>query len=181
MTDEHIKEQLSKHFIGIMAAFKGIDVAKPERDYGVDLRLEKIHTYQMMGKTRYSSAGKAVDVQLKATSQKKTSGKREGLVFDLEVENFNDLVQRRKDLTSTVGGHTPLVLIVLVMQKNKKEWVKKEDGELTLRGKAFWFYPSLEIEMSKRKNTKRIFIPLENEVNLPFFDFVFNLFPNSIK
>ena len=179
MTEEHIKEELSRLFVSALAAVKGILASKPERDYGVDLRLEKVETYQIGRRTRYVASGQAVDVQLKATSAQRFSPENGVAKFDLAVENFNDLIRRRYELDGLVGGHAPLVLIVLYLPENQKVWLRKEEEGIFLSGRAFWFYPPAELDFSTNSRTQRIQIPLKNEVNLEFFDNLFNLLPKS--
>lgn len=41
MTEDHIKEQLSNNFIGILAANKGYMIDKPELDYGIDFQVSR--------------------------------------------------------------------------------------------------------------------------------------------
>lgn len=175
MTEAHIKEELSRIFISSLAAFKGYAVSKPDKDYGVDLRIEVIERYRINGKTRFTQLGQSVDVQLKATS-KKIDIDKDFLKFDLAVENYNDLILRRESLKSLAGGHTPLFLIVFFLPENNLDWLQLDDKGMFLGGSAFWYYPPEESEISTNIGTQRIKIPLGNRVNFDFFDNVFNLY-----
>ena len=64
MDENLIKEEFSRHILGIFASYKGVFVSKPERDYGVDLRIEKIESYKINGNTRFTHLGQSIDFQL---------------------------------------------------------------------------------------------------------------------
>ncbi len=174
MTEAHIKEELSKIFINSLAAFNGFSVSKPERDYGVDLRVEAIEPFKINGKTRFTQIGRAVDLQLKATTRK-TESEDGFLIFDLAVENFNDLILRRDAMQHLAGGHTPLVLVVFFLPEDKNDWLKLQDDGIFLGGNAFWFYPADDMGQSFNMSTQRIKISLNNQLNFDFFDIVLNL------
>jgi hypothetical protein len=174
MTEAHIKEELSRIFVDSLAAFKGFTVSKPERDYGVDLRIEAVERFKINGKTRFTHIGKAVDVQLKATSAQQKA--EHGFInFDLVVENYNDLILRRNAMKHLSGGHTPLILIVVFLPEERNEWLKLNELGIFLSGNAFWFYPENEMELSTNNRTQRIKISLKNQMNFDFFDVVLNL------
>lgn len=175
MTKAHIKEELSKHFIGALASFKGISVNKPEKDYGVDLKIELLETYSIGNRIRYAQTGKSVDIQLKATTEKNIEKTDNFIKFDLKIENYNDLIRRRNSLMKVVGGHIPMVLIVVVLPENEKKWLEQKEQGILMRGNAYWFYPDEDMLYSINNSSKRIEIPLKNKVNLDFFDFIFKL------
>lgn len=176
MTPEQIKEQLSIHFVGALASLKGFRVGQPHLDYGVDMTLERIQTYEINGRKRYFSSGQSVDVQLKATTQSQVKTTADYLKYDLRVQNYNDLISRRFARDQSKIGYISLLLILFILPDNPKKWVKiKSSGNLLLRGNAYWFYPSDTLPMSDNKQTQRINIPLNNRVDLKFFDDLFNL------
>lgn len=176
MTIEQIKELLSTHYLGTLASIKGFRVDRPFMDYGVDIVLERIATFTYNGKTRYFGSGQTVDVQLKCTTELGVERSPEYVKYDLSVKNYNDLVTRFELREEEKRSYIPLLLMVFVLPKEKEDWLElREDGSLIHRGELFWFYPDTSFEISENKSTKRIQIPINQKVNLTFFDELFNL------
>ncbi|MCB0640460.1 MAG: DUF4365 domain-containing protein [Phaeodactylibacter sp.] len=176
MTIEQVKEQLSIHYVGTMAGLKGYRVGRPHEDYGVDIILERIQVYEVGGKKRYFSSGQSIDIQLKATTKSQLATETDLIKYDLRVQNYNDLVNRRLAREKYQTSYISLLLILFVLPDDPKKWVKvKANGNLLLRGSAYWFYPSETMPLSSNKYTQRIHIPKANQIDLNFFDELFNL------
>ena len=176
MTLEQIKEQLSVHFIGTMASLKGYRVGRPHDDYGVDIVLERIQVYEVAGKRRFFSSGQSIDIQLKATTKSQLTLSGDQIKYDLRVQNYNDLINRRLAREKHKNSYISLLLILFVLPDDPKKWVKvKSNGNLLLRGNAYWFYPSDTMPLSDNKYKQRINIPTRNQIDLNFFDELFNL------
>ena len=129
MTDEHIKEQLSKAYANVIAANAGIiyrDYAN--QDYGFDGRFSDVDVNYVNHHGRYSENGYGIDFQLKATTNVLT---KNGMIYyDLEVKNYCDLI--RTDIGS------PRILILYVMPKDREKWLELCPDGTTMRKCAWW-------------------------------------------
>ena len=98
-----------------------------------------------------SSGGRGrIDFQAKATTQDVLSGNE--LRFPLPVKNYDDL---RADT------RTPRLLIVLLMPRERSEWLQHSASELCLRRCAYWL--SLEDRPStSNSHTVTVSIPEHN-------------------
>lgn len=153
----------------------------PSNDFGVDLLLKQVERYEIRGKQRFVESGKMVGVQLKCTTSKEIHVQSDSLGFDLPVKNYNDLVWRRNDLKKSHGAHIPLLLVLLVLPPDPKQWVTISESldQLLMAGKAYWLYPHDNMNFSKNRYFQRIFIPLNNQILPPLFKAIFqNLFEN---
>ncbi len=176
MTEDHIKEQLSLQYIGILASRMGYRTDRPITDYGVDLMIERIERVQKGNQVRYFSSGQSVDVQLKCTTEKQIIRKDQRVIYDLKVKNYNDLILRQQASTKGLGSYIPLLLMVVILPENPEKWVKmKTNGNLLIRGNAYWFYPSETMTLSDNTSTQRIYIPAQNQVDLNFMGDLFKL------
>ena len=54
----------------LLASYEGFKVAEDNLDNGVDLTIKSIRKYELMGKVRFMNTGKAIDIQLKCTTEK---------------------------------------------------------------------------------------------------------------
>ncbi|MDC6362995.1 MULTISPECIES: DUF4365 domain-containing protein [Flavobacteriaceae] len=164
MTEEKIKEALSNNYIGVIAARNGFFLVKGEHDSGIDFSVKyHITRIQPSGKTRETEAPYSCNLQLKATTEKSIKIKKGHIIYDLRVENYNDLIYHKS------LGNTPLVLILFVLPFDKLKWVEIFDDKLYLSKNAFWYYPDKDDEV-KNSSTVRIKIPIENKVNFDFFN-----------
>jgi hypothetical protein len=69
MTEQDIKEELSRSFVSSIAHSKGVMCSQPGRDYGVDLCLTPIfRRIKPNGGTRLLESPNKLDIQLKATT-----------------------------------------------------------------------------------------------------------------
>ncbi|PID89881.1 MAG: hypothetical protein CSA97_05810 [Bacteroidetes bacterium] len=168
MTEEQIKEELSNCFVRAVAACTGYSLTKPDYDYGVDFILKRIEKRMVDGSARYYDSGYTVDLQLKATEQA-TDANKAFLKYDLDVKNYNDLVERKVGEAST-----PLILILFILPKDGS-WVDLNEDSLLLRKCAYWFIPDEDVlECSSNKRTVRISIPTSNRLDFSTFDSWFN-------
>lgn len=168
MTEEQIKERISEGFVRLIAAHGGYGCSRLEQDQGVDLVIEGVSSYQRNGRQRFLSNGKAVHIQLKATTESSVVFSDDSLSYDLEAKNFNDLIDRLH------GGPIPLVLIVFVLPADKTQWINVTADNLVLRKRAYWFRPSLDETQTQNGSTKRIRIGFANVVDLAFIDSFFS-------
>lgn len=177
MTKAQIKEKISQHFIGILAAKQGFKIVFPNEDHGVDFIIKKVEQYKMGKRTRYVDSGNMVGVQLKCVTQKQTVTTDGFLKLDLAAKNFHDLNWRMENRKSAKGVHIPLALVVVVVPNAEKQWVNfsVDFEKLILTGKAFWWYPDGSEKETKNVSSNRIAIPLEQQIKLDFFENIFNL------
>lgn len=109
MTEDQQKEALSREFLRILANGHGFKVIEPPQDHGVDMIICPVTTRQEPnGRLRYLDSQYKLDFQLKATTSAGIVDGNNDLKYDLEVKNYNDLVQRRSD-------PLPLHLLVVVL------------------------------------------------------------------
>jgi hypothetical protein len=169
MTEADLKQLISNGFVSILANFGGYDIDKPQRDSGVDWRVNQLQSYKSSdGYERVISSSNYLDIQLKATTESSIFQTRGGFKYDLESKNFNDLVTRRK------RGITPMILVLLILPSNKVDWVNIDKDMLTVRKNAFWYHPPLNSPLQKRYSTKRIFIHKKNMLGIDCFDVLFS-------
>ncbi len=176
MTEAQIREQLSIHYVGTLAATQGFKVERPVNDYGVDIAIERMATVTIEGRTRHFSSGQSIDVQLKSTTNRQVERTKEGIKYNLRVQNYNDLVIRYQWRREGKLSYIPLVLMLFVLPDDRAEWVRMTpDGVLHVSGECFWYLPDPKARISKNKTAQRIFIPQTNRVNLQLFNKLFNL------
>lgn len=131
MTTQQIQEQMSKSYVGAIAAMSGLICSTPEIDDGVDGTFRNVRLVLGEGqnrKSRYRDTGHAIDYQLKATTNLGIVDNE--VVYSLEVKNYNDLVDK------CVG--TPRILILYYMPKDRNDWIKVNGYESNMRYGAWW-------------------------------------------
>lgn len=173
MIKEHIKEQLSNNFIGLIASKLGYTIGKDNLDYGVDITLKKI-VYRKSGnnKKRYSTPGYYMDLQLKSTTLSKIKEKNNVIKYALDVDNYNDLVDRFEDSERK----TPLILILFVLPDDDNMWIDVTDKELILRKCAYWYMPNKKVKHSENSSSITIEIPISNRLEINTLTDLFNKF-----
>lgn len=163
MTEEQIKEQLSRHYLHTLASRHGFQCSKPELDNGVDAQLAKVAVAQRPHGARLFPTGEYVDVQLKSTTEAGIIVEPDGIAYDLEAKNYNDLIERRD------AGTTPLLLVLVVLPDDATAWVTLSPEALSIHKYAYWYEPAPADVATSNSATKRIRIP--NTQRLAF-DFV---------
>lgn len=124
LTQNHIKEGLSRAFILAVAHRAGLNCAFQAFDYGLDGTFRDV---KMVGNRRVES-GFSIDFQAKA-SENCTFGD-DFVTYDLEAKSHKDLVD------ATVGA--PRILIVLALPDDESRWLEVSAESLVLRRSAFW-------------------------------------------
>jgi hypothetical protein len=147
MTREHRQEALSRAYVHTVAAQAGVLCSKPDPDYGIDLSLREV---EARGR-RLWDTGVQVDLQLRSTTRARLTAT--SVVYDLEVETYNDL-------RITPRG-APRILVLVVFPEKEEEWVSQSAHELCMRRCAYWV--SLEASRkTKATSTIRITLPIAN-------------------
>lgn len=126
LTEEHIKEGLSKAFVSAIATKAGMNCAVREYDYGMDGTFIDVKIAKD-GKRRIESGFK-IDFQLKSTINIEI--KEDKIVYPLDAKNYRDLIDEE------VG--TPRILILFYLPRDSDKWLKTTEEKLTLRHCAWW-------------------------------------------
>jgi hypothetical protein len=153
ITDEHIKEGLSRAYILAVAHRAGFNCAIREFDYGVDGTFIEVADLPNGGKCE---SGFKLDFQAKASTR---VVRNNGFVsYPLDAESYNRLV--------TLRGGTPRVLIVLELPDDPDEWLTIDEAQLVLKNCGWWH--SLTGEARTTNTASRtIRIPNSQLFNVP--------------
>lgn len=84
MTQEHIKELISKAYVNALAARAGMTVAASYPDYGIDGTFKDIE--YNVDTRKYSETGFGIDFQIKATVN--ITHKNGFIKYNLEAKNY---------------------------------------------------------------------------------------------
>lgn len=171
LKEEQIKELISKYLIMLLASYEGYKVAEDNLDNGVDLTIKSVRKYELMGKVHFMNTGKAIDIQLKCTTEKSLKRRDDNIVFDIPVKNYNDLLIRRNEIEVI-----PLILILIILPIKEKSWLETTPEKIIINAEKYWFYPKNILKISENIGTTRIFIPNKNKINTTFFNTMFNRF-----
>lgn len=152
MTEEQIKEALSRGFIQLVANRDGFKCQKPDFDHGVDLSITRSRAVNRGGRVRFLDTGEYIEVQLKATTEHSVERTNGFIKYDLEAKTYNDLIERRDDVT-------PLFLVLFVLPTNSDVWLNVEAERLILRGCAYFYRPTPLDPPTENLHSRRISIP----------------------
>lgn len=150
LTDNHIREGLSRAYIQAVAHRAGLNLSLREFDYGLDGTFHEVtRVAEPDGRARYRESGFKIDFQAKASSSDLIELRDEALSYKLEAKSQRDLV---------VEGGTPRILIVLLLPDDPAQWLTCTEDALTLRRCAWWVSLRGQAETDNLK-TVRIDIP----------------------
>lgn len=171
MTDTIIMEELSKNFLLTLAAGSGYMHSDISYDYGTDVTIRKANF--ALGRRRMFTSGKTLDIQIKAVSEKYVIGLNDNtsshIKYDLEVKNYQDLIDRANE----GGSIVPLILCVFIIPDDKSTWFSITPTELTIRKCAFWYNVPPGLTYPKNESQIRIKIPKDNLVCNDFYNKIF--------
>ena len=127
LTDEHIKEGLSKSYVSTIANKAGMncETSGREFDYGID---GSIIDVKIMRNGRRCESGFKIDFQLKSSINIEV--KEDEVIYSLSAKNYNDLVD------DEVG--TPRILILYSLPEHSQEWVTVTEENLVMKNCAWW-------------------------------------------
>lgn len=122
-------EDVSFAYMQALCAYNGYTLSKAERDNdGVDATIKcKGYPCNPSDCRRRSPI---IDIQLKASYVKLKEKKNGDYSFILEAKNYNNLVMNDR--------MTPIILVVLHMDKDRKKWVKHSKSTLKVTKCAYW-------------------------------------------
>ena len=145
ITEQHIQEQLSKAVAITVAARAGMNVAWPEKDYGIDGTFRSVKIVR--GKR--VDAGHPIDFQLKASINCEI--RPDHIAYDCEAATFNSLAERAED------DGAPCLLLVLCMPTDRLSWLVIDEEKITLKRCCYWYH--ITESQVDNNQSKRIFIP----------------------
>jgi Domain of unknown function (DUF4365) len=148
LPQQTIEALLSLAHVQAIAGRAGISVFYFDVDYGFDGTFRSIRSRG----TRLVTQGLAVDFQLKASIN--YSIKPEFVVYDLDVKNYNDLIERKLSSTGI-----PCILLLKTLPADPTLWLTATGDSLILGGSCYWSY--LEGSLNSNSKTVRIRIPRE--------------------
>lgn len=149
ITEEHIKEGISRGYIESLINYAGYNTYRESNDYGFDGGFSEV----MIRGNRRVSNGFKVDYQLKSSSNITINNGY--VIYDLEVKNYNDLVD------PNVG--TPRILFLYHLPKDFNQYISVSQDQTLFKHCAYWC--SLKNEQpTTNKEKKRIRIPVSNIV-----------------
>ncbi|NHZ43673.1 DUF4365 domain-containing protein [Massilia aquatica] len=162
MTEQQIKEAISREFVRLLAYGSGFKVIDPGLDHGVDLIIcPVLRRVEPSGKGRFMDSRFKLEFQTKATGLSGIVDSADAIKFDLEVKNYNDLIYRR-------AGFPPLHLVLVIIDPAPPQCVTLNSGKLCLASTAYWFVPEVDAQASANRRRVRIAIPKTNKIGVGF-------------
>ncbi|MEG1312613.1 MAG: DUF4365 domain-containing protein [Romboutsia sp.] len=148
ITEELIKEGISKAYVRLVCSYAGMSYSEPEYDYGIDGTIKEV---KVRG-SRYIESGYGIDFQLKCTTNIEIEDGK--VKYKLEAKNYNDLID--EDVLF------PRILILYNLPKDKAKWINvtKDKTELT---KCAWWCSLKGKEETNNSSSKTIYID-ENQI-----------------
>jgi hypothetical protein len=136
MTENDIKELISRNFIRTVANRQGYKVGDRDLDHGVDLSVIEVTKRKTNdGSIRYLDSGRQIELQLKCTTETGVTYTDESIKYALEVKTYNDLIYRKNNAI-------PLILVLFVLPSDVNKWVLCNDKMLKIQKHAFWYIPN---------------------------------------
>ena len=163
MTEEHIKEAISLRYMELIAAYNGYDVSNSKNDYGRDLQIDEVDSFE---DGRKLSTNRSLYFQVKSTTEKSIFENEKSIKYDIKVTNYNDLI-KLKDTAN------PLILLLFVLPEDKNSWIELSKDELITRKCAYWFIPPEDSVKTDNSSKIRIDIDKRNLVDLKTIDLLF--------
>ena len=130
----------------------GFNHGNYENDYGVDGFFKEV----LNRGGRRCTSGKSMDFQLKSTEVWNIVD--DHIVYNLEVKNYNDLVQGYNDPSNV----SPFILILLCLPRGRDSWLSVNNDNLILRNCCYWYSVDENHLTSQNQRTVTIKIPIEN-------------------
>ncbi|MCT1577048.1 DUF4365 domain-containing protein [Oceanobacillus kimchii] len=154
LTEEHIKEGLSRAFVSACANRAGMncEINGREYDYGFDGTFIDV---RVMENGRRSETGFKIDFQLKSTINL-TINETE-VIYSLDSKNYNDLVE--------VNVGTPRILVLFYLPSDSNDWLSINEERLELK-KCAWWCSLKGQEPTSNVSTVNIHIPKSQMLNV---------------
>lgn len=143
ITEQHIKEGISKGYVKAVAHYTGLNIKEYEYDYGMDGTFSGVRVRD----NRIVSNGFNLDFQLKASVN--VIEEEDIVKYNLEAKNYNDLVDQ------DIG--TPRILILYKLPRDKDKWINVNKDKTVFNCCAWWCYlRGSEPTSNREKKTIRI-------------------------
>jgi Domain of unknown function (DUF4365) len=143
LPQQTVEELLSLAHVQAIAGQAGVSMSYFDLDYGFDGTFRSIRARG----NRLVTQGLAVDFQLKASINYLVEP--EYIVYDLEVKNYNDLIDRKLS-----NSGIPCILLLKTLPTSRDAWLTADENALVLGGGCYWTY--LDGELSTNSKTVRI-------------------------
>jgi hypothetical protein len=147
MTPNQHKEEISKAYLAAIAASLGYKIGTWSQDDSC-LDVTIAAASNIGGKLK----GPKLDIQLKCTSDP-SHNKNDEISWQLSCTRYDSL---------RASTATPILLVVLVLPENEKEWVEYSTEQLILRKCAYWISLRGLPSMATGKDSTIIKIPKSN-------------------
>lgn len=148
-------------YVRAIAAKAGYNVQFFKEQYKVDGTIRRVRKIR----NTYEDTGHSLEFELKSSFNFSLEDGK--IKYQLEADNYNQLVRRSKDQNAT---HQ--ILILYCMPKNPEEWVNVTEDELILRKCCFWHQLYRERETGNISNVQ-IEIPTHQQLTLEALDQIF--------
>lgn len=165
MTEQKIKEYLSRHFIGLVASRRGFKTNPILPDNGTDLVVSRAIVQQRPQGRRIVDDPNVLHLQLKCTCLKSTVADGDGFKYDLDVVAYNDLVEKW-----SARHYNKSLLILMVLPDEVDNWLEVGPEELIMRRAAYWYEPEPNATICHNAESYRIRVPYANAVDLNLFE-----------
>ncbi|MFT6338776.1 MAG: hypothetical protein ACI9QN_002123 [Arcticibacterium sp.] len=147
---QSIEESLSVAHVGAIVAISGATFNLVPNDYGVDVSVRNIQSYN----GKLMDLGTSFDCQLKSTIN--WSEKDGYIIYDVDIDTYNKLIFREKN------SSIPCLLVVLCLPRDQSQWLTSSKEGLLLKKSCYFYH--LKGEFNNNKNQARIKIPIENRL-----------------
>lgn len=152
ITEELCKEQLSKSYVLAVGSMAGFNHGNYDNDFGVDGFFKEV----LNRGGRRCTSGNVLDFQLKSTELWKITDGH--IVYNLDVKNYNDLVEVYNDPSSS----SPLILILLCLPRGRESWLSVNNDNFILRNCCYWYNVDETHLISQNSRTVTVKIPVGN-------------------
>ncbi len=170
MTKEHTQEALSNRFVTAIANYCGYATSRPEFDYGTDIEIHEVSTRKAITSgNRYAFTNRRLQLQLKSVQKHRIEERSGKIIYDLQSETWNDLIELR-------DTYNPLILVLFVLPDDEKEWITLKSDSLIMRKCAYWFIPDPTDVPTTNIGTKRISIPTTQILEIGTLPLLFDQF-----
>ncbi|MBB64054.1 MAG: hypothetical protein CMO81_03230 [Waddliaceae bacterium] len=147
ISEEHIKENLSRAYVQAIAAKAGINIEIDGRsqDYGFDGTFHQVNLIR----GKLVDSGVSIDFQLKASIN--FTIETDSISYALDSGNYNSLAYR-----ASTPRATPAVLVLLTLPKDTREWINLDEQQLILKNCCYWEVVSSKFTQNTSSKTIKI-------------------------
>lgn len=176
MTEEMIKENISKAAIRMLAAFDGYGISTSENDYGIDLSIVGYGVRNSRkNQNRQFELPDRLRLQLKSTTENQITRIQEGVKYKLKSKNYNDLVEQRQQISDN-----PLVLFVIIFPDEKEKWLHLDENKLLLTVEIYYYLAEDNASLlDNEESTKTILLKKDNKVDIGIVDRLYKEYANA--